>query len=90
MKNPNDYIMQFYGVVTKVKLQKSRIKDMEETILIFGHSSSIVLDNGPESNSFAAMALDDIAGNVKSGHNIEMDIKSFYANNLPYTVQYNE
>ncbi|MFC0781296.1 type IV secretion protein Rhs, partial [Flavobacterium sp. HJSW_4] len=25
-----------------------------------------------------------------SGHNIEMDIKSFYANNLPYTVQYNE
>ncbi|MFC0778117.1 type IV secretion protein Rhs, partial [Flavobacterium sp. HJSW_4] len=25
MKNPNDYIMQFYGVVTKVKLQKSRI-----------------------------------------------------------------
>ena len=67
MQNPNDYIMQFYGVVTKVKLQKSRIKDMEETILITGHSSSIVLDNGPESNSFTRMPLNGIVSNVKSG-----------------------
>ncbi len=89
MQNPNDYIMQFYGVVTKVKLQKSRIKDMEETILITGHSSSIVLDNGPESNSFTRMPLNDIVSSVKSGYDIDMDIRPFYTQNLPYTVQYN-
>lgn len=89
MQNPNDYIMQFYGVVTKVKLQKSRIKDMEETILITGHSSSIILDNGPESNSFTRMPLNDIVSSVKSGYDIDMDIRPFYTQNLPYTVQYN-
>ncbi|GAA3757723.1 phage baseplate assembly protein V [Flavobacterium ginsengiterrae] len=89
IQNPNDYIMQFYGVVTKVKLQKSRIKDMEETILITGHSSSIILDNGPESNSFTRMPLNDIVSSVKSGYDIDMDIRPFYTQNLPYTVQYN-
>jgi len=90
MKNPNDYIMQFYGVIAKVKLQKSRIRDMEETILIKGHSSSIILENGPESNSFTAMTLNDIVGNVKSDYAAEMDIRPFYTNILPYTVQYNQ
>jgi type VI secretion system secreted protein VgrG len=88
--NPKDYIMQFYGIVTKVKLRKSRTKDMEETLLITGKSSTIVLENGPECNSFTDMSLTDITSKVKSGLDIDMDLKPFYKESLPYTVQYNE
>jgi type VI secretion system secreted protein VgrG len=88
--NPKDYIMQFYGVVTKVKLRKSCTKDMEETLLITGKSSSIVLENGPECNSFTGMSLADITNKVKSGIDIDMDLKPFYKESLPYIVQYNE
>lgn len=86
----NDYTMQFYGVVTEVELQKSRIKDMEETIVIKGHSSTIVLENGPECNSFIDMPLADIVNKVKEGFDIDMDVRPFYRDSLPYTVQYNE
>ncbi|MBE8724241.1 phage baseplate assembly protein V [Flavobacterium hungaricum] len=85
-----DYTMQFYGIVTEVKLQKSRIKDIEETIVIKGKSSTIVLENGPECNSFTNMSLNDIVTRVKSGSDLDMDIRPFYLDNLPYTVQYNE
>ena len=61
-----DYIMQFYGIVTEVKLQKSRIKDVEETIVIKGKSTTILLENGPECNSFTNMSLNDIVKKVKS------------------------
>lgn len=88
--NPNDYILQFYGIVDEVKLQKSSIKDMEETILIKGKSSSIVLENGFECNSFTQMSIADIANKVKSGFDIDMDVRPFYKDVLPYTVQYNE
>lgn len=88
--DPKDYIMQFYGIVTEVKLQKSRIKDIEETIVIKGKSSTIVLENGPECNSFTNMSLNDIVSKVKSGCDIDMDVRPFYLENLPYTVQYNE
>lgn len=88
--NPNDYILQFYGLVTEVKLQKSTIKDMEETILIKGKSSSIVLENGADCNSFSQMSIADIANKVKSGYDIDMDVRPFYKDALPYTVQYNE
>ncbi|WP_119789755.1 phage baseplate assembly protein V [Flavobacterium anhuiense] len=88
--DPKDYIMQFYGIVTEVKLQKSRIRDIEETIVIKGKSSTIVLENGPECNSFTNMSLSDIVSRVKSGYDIDMDVRPFYLDNLPYTVQYNE
>lgn len=88
--DPKDYIMQFYGIVTEVKLQKSRIRDIEETIVIKGKSSTIVLENGPECNSFTNMSLSDIVSRVKSGCDIDMDVRPFYLDNLPYTVQYNE
>ncbi|MBJ2122854.1 type VI secretion system Vgr family protein [Flavobacterium sp. IB48] len=88
--DPNDYVLQFYGVVTEVQLQKSRIKDMEETILIKGHSSTIILENGPECNSFISMPLADIVNKVKEGVDIDMDVRPFYKDSLPYTVQYNE
>lgn len=85
-----DYTMQFYGIVTEVKLQKSCIKDIEEVIVIKGKSSTIVLENGPECNSFTNMSLNDIVSKVKSGCDIDMDVQPFYLYNLPYTVQYNE
>ncbi|SCY24361.1 Uncharacterized conserved protein, implicated in type VI secretion and phage assembly [Flavobacterium anhuiense] len=88
--DPKDYIMQFYGIVTEVRLQKSRIRDIEETIVIKGKSSTIVLENGPECNSFTNMPLSDIVSKVKSGCDIDMDVRPFYLDNLPYTVQYNE
>ena len=84
------YTMQFYGVVTKVKLQKSNVKNIEETIVIKGKSSTIALENGPECNSFTNMTLSDIVTKVKSGCDIDMDVRPFYLENLPYTVQYNE
>ncbi|ABQ04828.1 contractile injection system protein, VgrG/Pvc8 family [Flavobacterium johnsoniae] len=84
------YTMQFYGVVTKVKLKKSRVKDIEEIIVIKGKSSTIALENGPECNSFTNMTLSDIVTKVKSGCDIDMDVRPFYLENLPYTVQYNE
>ncbi|SHG82612.1 contractile injection system protein, VgrG/Pvc8 family [Flavobacterium johnsoniae] len=84
------YTMQFYGVVTKVKLKKSRVKDIEEIIVIKGKSSTIALENGPECSSFTNMTLSDIVTKVKSGCDIDMDVRPFYLENLPYTVQYNE
>jgi type VI secretion system secreted protein VgrG len=88
--NPKDYVMQFYGIVTKVTMRKSRVRDMEETILIQGYSSSIVLDNGPESNSFTEKPLADIVNKVKTGYDIDMRVSPYYKEKLPYTVQYNE
>jgi len=85
-----DYIMQFYGIVTEVKLQKSRIKDVEETIVIKGKSTTILLENGSECNSFTNMSLNDIVNKVKSDCDIDMDVRPFYLENLSYTVQYNE
>lgn len=85
-----DYIMQFYGIVTEVKLQKSRIKDVEEIIVIKGKSTTILLENGPECNSFTNMSLNDIVKKVKSDCDIDIDVRPFYLDNLPYTVQYNE
>jgi type VI secretion system secreted protein VgrG len=90
VKNPKDYVMQFYGIVTKVTMRKSRVRDMEETILIQGYSSSIVLDNGPESNSFTEKPLADIVNKVKTGYDIDMRVSPYYKEELPYTVQYNE
>jgi len=88
--NPNDYIMQFYGVVMNVKIKKSRNKDMEKTILIKGNSTSILLDGGKECNSFTNMSMADIANKVKSGYGIDMEVIPLHKNNLAYTVQYNE
>jgi len=88
--NPNDYILQFYGIVTQVRIQKSRIKDMEETMIISGYSSSIMLENGPETNSFTKMSLGDIINKIKSGYDLDMQVLPFYKDILAYTVQYNE
>jgi type VI secretion system secreted protein VgrG len=88
--NPADYIMQFCGIITKVKMRKSTIEDMEEAIVIKGYSDSIVLDNGSESNSFTRLSLRDIVNKVKSGHNIDMDVHPLKDGVLAYTVQYNE
>lgn len=88
--NPKDYIMQFYGIVTKISMRKSRVRNMEETLLISGYSSSIVLDNGQESNSFTEKPLADIVNQVKAGYDIDMKVTPHYKDNLPYTVQYNE
>lgn len=88
--NPNDYIMQFYGVVMNVKIKKSRNKDMEKTMLIKGNSTSILLDGGKECNSFTNMSMADIANKVKSGYGIDMEVIPLHKNNLAYTVQYNE
>lgn len=88
--NPNDYIMQFYGIVTKVRIQKSRIKDMEETMIISGYSSSIMMDGGEETNSFIKMPLADIINKIKSGYDLDMQVLPFYKDILAYTVQYNE
>jgi type VI secretion system secreted protein VgrG len=88
--NPQDYIMQFYGIVTKVTMRKSRYMDMEETIIIQGFSESIILDSGPESHSFTKMTMADIVNKVKSDYDINMEVNPFYKNVLAYTVQYNE
>jgi type VI secretion system secreted protein VgrG len=88
--NPKDYIMQFYGIVTDINMQKSRVRDMEETVLLQGYSVSIGLDNGPESNSFTKMTIEDIVNKVKSDYEIDMDVSPYHKDNLAYTVQYNE
>lgn len=88
--NPKDYIMQFSGVVTRVSMRKSNVREMEETLLISGYSSSIVLDNGQESNSFTEKPLADIVNQVKAGYDIDMKVTPHYKDNLPYIVQYNE
>ncbi|MFD1603398.1 contractile injection system protein, VgrG/Pvc8 family [Flavobacterium artemisiae] len=88
--NPKDYIMQFYGIVTKVTMRKSRFMDMEETIVIQGYSESIVLDSGPESHSFTKMSMADIVNKVKSDYDIDMEVNPFNQEILAYTVQYNE
>ena len=88
--NPNDYIMQFYGIVTKVRIQKSRIKDMEETMIISGYSSSIMMGGGEETNSFIKMPLADIINKIKSGYDLDMQVMPFYKDILAYTLQYNE
>ncbi|GAA3775808.1 contractile injection system protein, VgrG/Pvc8 family [Flavobacterium ginsengiterrae] len=86
----NHYKMQFYGIVTEVKMQKSSFKNIEEILVIKGKSATIALENGPECNSFTNMSLNDIVTKVKSGRDFDIDIRPFYLENLPYTVQYNE
>ena len=88
--NPKDYILQFSGVVTQITLKKSRTNDMEETILIEGCSRSIILDNGPNSNSFTQMTIRDIVNKVKAGYDIDIEVKPYFTDILRYTVQYNE
>lgn len=88
--NPQDYIMQFYGIVTKVTMRKSCIMNMEETIVIQGYSESIILDSGPESHSFTSMSMQAIVNKVMAEYDIAMEVNPFHSDNLPYTVQYNE
>lgn len=88
--NPQDYIMQFYGIVTKVTMRKSRMMSMEETILIEGYSESIILDSGPESHSFTSMSMEAIVNKVIGDYDIAKEVNPFHTGNLPYTVQYNE
>ena len=90
INNPKDYLFQFYGIVTEVSLKKSRTDDMEETILIEGCSRSLVLDNGPQSNSFTNMTMKDIVDKVIAGYDIDMEVVPFFKDILAYTVQYNE
>ncbi|MBJ2123196.1 phage baseplate assembly protein V [Flavobacterium sp. IB48] len=85
-----NYVMQFYGIVAGVSMKKSCIDDIEESFLIEGYSTSFLLENTPESNSFAGMRLSDIVSRVKTGYNIDMQIRPFYDAIIPYTVQYNE
>ncbi|PBJ13096.1 type VI secretion system Vgr family protein [Flavobacterium sp. ACN6] len=88
--DPKNYIMQFYGIVSGVSMKKSCIDDIEESFLIEGYSTSFLLENAPESNSFTAMTLSDIVNKVKTGYNIDMQVRPFYKEIIPYTVQYNE
>lgn len=88
--NPDDYKMQFYGVVTAISSQLSTVTNMEEIIVIKGYSTSVILDNGPESNSFTRMSLEDIVKKVKSGYEIDLHVTPYYKDILAYTVQYNE
>ncbi|OXA91235.1 contractile injection system protein, VgrG/Pvc8 family [Flavobacterium hercynium] len=90
ISNRNDYVLHFSGIVTKIKTQKSRFNDLEETLFISGHSRSILLDDGQKCNSFTQKSLHDIVTEVKAGYDIDMNIFPFYKNILPYTVQYNE
>jgi len=90
INNPNDYILQFSGIVTNIKLTKSRVNEIEETILIQGFSRSIILDNGAQTNSFTQMTIADIASKIKTGYDIDLDIQPFFKEKLAYTVQYNE
>lgn len=88
--NPSDYIMQFSGIIEETVLKKDTNDNMEETILIKGHSLSKLLDNGAESNSFIKNTLSDIVNKIKSQYNIDMHVRPYYENILAYTVQYNE
>lgn len=90
INNPKDYILQFSGIVTNIKLTKSRVNEIEETILIQGFSRSIILDNGAQTNSFTQMTIADIASKIKTGYDIDLDIQPFFKEKLAYTVQYNE
>ncbi|MFC4478431.1 phage baseplate assembly protein V [Flavobacterium chungangensis] len=90
LADPKNYVMQFYGIVAGVSMKKSCIDDIEESFLIEGYSTSFLLENAPESNSFTAMTLSDIVGRVKTGYNIDMQIRPFHDAIIPYTVQYNE
>lgn len=88
--NPEDYIMQFSGVIQETLLKKDTNNNMEETILITGHSLSKLLDNGAESNSFIKHTVADIVNKIKSGYGADMHVRPYYQNSLAYTVQYNE
>ncbi|EJG00688.1 phage baseplate assembly protein V [Flavobacterium sp. F52] len=90
LADPKNYVMQFYGIVAGVSMKKSCIDDIEESFLIEGYSTSFLLENAPESNSFTAMTLSDIVNRVKTGYNIDMQVRPFYDEIIAYTVQYNE
>lgn len=84
--SPEDYLMQFYGIISGASFLLSSSNNIEETILIKGYSVSIILDGGPESNSFTQLALTDIVNKVKAGYEIDMNIMPYYKDNLSYTV----
>jgi type VI secretion system secreted protein VgrG len=90
-KNPSDYTMRFVGVVTNLSMQKSQNRDMEEIIVLQGYSLSVLLDNGPESQSYTKLPISDIVNKVKSDYSeVPFEVKSNFTKPLAYTVQYNE
>lgn len=90
LANKEFYSMQFNGIIKAVELKKSTINNTEEILIIKGYSKTILLDNGPDSNSFTKMTLSDIVNKIKSGYGIDIAVKPFYNDILAYTVQYNE
>jgi len=88
--DPQSYVLQFYGIVAEVSMQKSCIENIEETLLIEGYSNSFLLENGPESNSFTAMTLSDIVNKAKTGYDVDMQVRPFFKESIAYAVQYNE
>ncbi|MBS7229584.1 hypothetical protein KHA90_00985 [Flavobacterium psychroterrae] len=90
VENKNDYTLQFYGIVDKVRMRKSTLTDNEQVLVITGYSETILLDNGADCNSFTGMTLEAIVNQVKSRYGIDFHVNPFYKDIIPYTVQYNE
>ncbi|MEP6804274.1 MAG: contractile injection system protein, VgrG/Pvc8 family, partial [Flavobacterium sp.] len=90
IEDKNDYTLQFYGIIDKVRMRKSTLTDNEQVLVITGHSETILLDNGADCNSFTGMTLEQIVNQVKSRYGIDFHVRPFYKDIIPYTVQYNE
>ena len=81
---------EFTGVVTEVGL--SRFGNGDRSVLLRGHSPTILMDGQPQCRSYTEMTLKDIVEETLKDvpQTLHTDVRPQTSDVLPYVVQYNE
>ncbi len=78
----------FKGIITNVSLSKTHGSANE--IIYYGHSPTILMDDGQHCQSFEEKSLDKIASDVAAKFSVAIKAEPAHKGVLPYTVQYRE
>ncbi len=80
----------FTGVITTTEVEKSTESSSGDHIVIKGYSPTILMDDGPHSNSYEERTLSDIVNDVAGSYDVPFTINPLNSAVLDYSVQYNQ